>query len=133
MKKRSIRWIFPVFPAAVMLLGAVPQSIVMRFMRDPALGGMYLHYCSYYDPITLSYGNMGPILTMALAAVLMVMTVWNSIRPNLPRQRYTALVAGVAAAASALNLLFREMTAYGWIISALLLSLTVLQTVYNHK
>lgn len=133
MKKESFRWLFPLFPAAVLVLGAIPKAVVMRFMRDPALGGEFLHYCSYYDLLPFGYGNMGPLLTMGLSAILTVISGWNAIRPNLLRQRYTVLIAGAAFVASLLNILFREMTVYGYSISALLLVMTLAQILYNRK
>lgn len=115
-------WLLPLLPAAVLALGAVPDSVVMHFANYQ--GDPYEQFYSYFSLMPLGYGNWGPMLTMALSAVLLAVCIWNAVKPSRPRQRLTALLALVALMASLLNLLFQEMTAIGWIISLLLALLT---------
>lgn len=129
----KMRWILPGLPIACLILGALPNSVVMHFDRSPEYGGSFESFYSYLSLMPLGYGNLGPMLTMALCVVLAVMCIWNAFRPDVVRQRYTALVALVALAASCMNLLFREMTGIGYTISAMLLILLSIQIVINHK
>lgn len=111
-------WLLALLPAAVLALGALPNSVVMRFANYQ--GEPYMRFYPYYSLMPLGYGNWGPMLTMVLSAVLLLACLWNAIKPSRPRQKLTALLALVALLASLLNLLFQEMTPIGWIISLLL-------------
>lgn len=115
-------WFFPLLPLAVLLLGSLPRAVVMNFASYQ--GEPYQVYCSCYSTLPLGYGNWGPVLTMLLSAVLLVLSGWNALRPDGSRQRMTALIAFVAVLASLLNLLFQEMTLIGWGITGLLVLLT---------
>ncbi len=123
------RWFLPLLPAAVLALGALPNSVVMYFARYQ--GDRYEQFYSFYSLMPLGYGNWGPMLTMALSAVLLVACLWNAVKPSRPRERLTALLAFVALLASLLNLLFHEMTPIGWIISLLLALLTGLSAWFS--
>lgn len=112
------RWLLTLPPAAVLALGALPNSVVMHFARYQ--GDRYDQFYSFYSLMPLGYGNCGPMLTMVLSAILLLACLWNVIKPSRPRLRMTALLALVALLASLLNLLFQEMTPIGWIISLLL-------------
>lgn len=130
--QKAARWLFPVFPLLCMILGALPESIVMHFGAPPEIGGSHVFYCNYYDMMVLGYGNMGPILTMGLCLILIILCIINAKTDNRVSCSYASLVEAVAFLASLMNLLFREMTAIGYVISALLLIMTVLQVGYNN-
>ncbi len=111
-------WLLPLLPVAVLALGALPNSVSMRFANYQ--GEPYVRFYSFYSLMPLGYGNWGPMLTMALSSVLLAVCIWNAIKPSRPRLKLTALLALIALLASLLNLLFQEMTPIGWIISLLL-------------
>lgn len=109
-------------PLIALALEVLPNSIVMHFMADPAEGGSYAHYCSYFDFLVVGYGNWGPMLTGVLTGVILLLGIVYLARSGGKLVKWIRNLAITAFAFSLTALFFREMTLYGYMISALLLA-----------
>ncbi len=124
--KKLLNWLAPFLCVAVLALGLHPQGVAMHFSADAAVGGDVTEYYRFLSLTPVQYGNWGPLLSCALAALLLVMTTLLAAKPERTLRRYCMLVAVAALAASLLSLLFGQMTPVGWAASAALALLLVL-------
>lgn len=126
--KKAWKWCIPAVSVAVLILGAIPGSVVMRFIGDPATGSWFYSYVTYYSGINLGYGNIFPALTMLLSAA----TALRSLRIFRKKSDGKALLAwNIAAVLAAWAPAPRVgLAPIGWTILGLLLAQTALIFAY---
>ena len=120
-------------PIAVLILGAVPTSQVMKFVVPGQPEEFRLFYDSYYSAVHAEFGNWCGLLTMGLAGVLLAVYSFLSMWNYIPLRLVAPLIGCAATAASLINVLYGSMTGIGWWISGLLLLQTILAFVTRKK
>ena len=131
---RKVSTIFLVLlPAAVLMLGALPNAQVLEFSVPGQAGEVHRFFYSYYSAVPAAYGNLCGLLTVGLSAVLLGVYWMLLVRPYSPARLAAPLIGCGAVAASVINVLFGCMTGIGWCISVLLLIHTVLAFMTRKK
>ena len=124
--KKEIALAFPLalLCALAVALAAQPDSFVMYFAAPPGTE-TFRHYCSYFDLLPVGYANYAPMITGLTATALMCLCFLIWIREN--NKLYVAVrnVGVVALVSSLMPLLMGNLTAVSWIITGILLVVTL--------
>jgi len=120
-------------PAAVLLLGALPEAQILTFVIPGQPEKVHTYVYSYYSVAPAAYGNLCGLLTVGLAAVLLGVYGLLLVREYAPVRLAAPLIGCAAVAASLINVLFGCMTGIGWCVSALLLAQTILAFMTRKK
>jgi hypothetical protein len=123
--KKIRKVLLVLIPVAVLILAALPNALVMHFHADPAVGGDRAIYCSYYESLPAGYGDLGPVVTVAMSVLLLILSgISREKQPGMYVYRF--LGAATAAVAALVPVFFDSMTVIGWLIFGLLAAQTVL-------
>ena len=83
MKHPMLRKIaLPVLPLLALVLECLPVGVAMNFMGDPAVGDTFTEYVSFFSLLPVGYGNVFPLLTGVITAVLLIVAVINLCKPG---------------------------------------------------
>ena len=121
MNKPMLRKIaLPVLPLLTLVLECLPVGVAMSFMGDPAVGDAFTEYVSYFSLLPVGYGNVFPMLTGVITAVLLVVAVIHLCRPGDKLRKWLEQLSKAALITNVLQLIFSSMTAVGWLVFCLL-------------
>lgn len=110
----------PLLPLLALILECLPMGVAMNFMGDPAVGDTFTEYVSYFSLLPVGYGNVFPMLTGAVTAVLLIVAVIHLFRPGDKLMKWLGHLAKAALIVNIVQLFFSSMTAIGWLVFCLL-------------
>ena len=110
----------PVLPLLTLILECLPIGVAMKFMGDPAVGESIVEYTSYFSLLPVGYGNVFPMLTGAITAVLLIVAVIHLCRPGEKLQKWLDRLDKAALITNIVQVFFGSMTAVGWLVFCLL-------------
>ena len=110
----------PLLPLLALILECLPWGVAMTFMGDPAVGDSFTEYVSYFSLLPVGYGNVFPMLTGVITAVLLILAVIHLCKPGEKLQKWLDRLAKAALITNLAQLFFSSMTAVGWLVFCLL-------------
>ena len=122
-KARFIHLVSAVLGAAIVILNATPNCVLMRFMGDPAFGDAYYYsYHSGFSLLPVGYGIWGAMLAGIGGGVLVLLSLFGIFRDSMGlRKGQLAVTIGALLAVLSL-LIVGGMTFISGIISVILAS-----------
>ena len=125
-KEKYIHLISLILSNVAVVFNAMPNCVLMRFMRDPAEGLYYYSYYSGFSMLPVGYAIWGGMLTGIGAGLLAVLSLIGLFRDSRQLRKWQLGIA-IASLASILSLLFfGSMTYISGIIAVIFASETVL-------
>ncbi len=120
MKKRSFLLIFPVL---AILLGLIPQSVVMNFADyDAETGNVNIikKYFSYFDMTPFGYGDIFPLICAVLICIILLLALIYMFTGRYALLNIMSATCIAAAIVSVLPVLLKSYTLIGLGITLLL-------------
>ena len=125
-KGKFLHTVSLVLSIAAVILNAMPNCVLMRFMGDPAEGSYFYNYCSGFSMLPVGYAIWGAMLAGIGAGLLAVLSLIGLFRDGQELRRWQ-LGTAVMSLVSILSLLFfGSMTYISGIIAVIFASETVL-------
>ena len=121
MKHPMLRKIaLPVLPLLALVLECLPVGVAMNFMGDPAVGDTFTEYVSFFSLLPVGYGNVFPLLTGVITAVLLIVAVVHLYKPGEKLQKWLDRLTKAALITNVAQLFFSSMTAVSWLVFCVL-------------
>ena len=125
-KGKFLHTVSLILSIAAVILNAMPNCVLMRFMGDPAEGSYFYNYYSGFSMLPVGYAIWGAMLAGIGAGLLAVLSLIGLFRDGQELRRWQ-LGTAVMSLVSILSLLFfGSMTYISGIIAVIFASETVL-------